>query len=85
MYLLLVDLTSLELHNGSQHLIARHVTRLLTWLQTLYELSPETPVLLVGTHAEQVRAVSFHDIWRIVQELLDQGLNKEINPLTKAN
>jgi hypothetical protein len=54
LYLLVVDLTALELHNGSHHLFARHVARLQMWLQALYELSADTPVLIVGTHAEQV-------------------------------
>jgi len=54
LYILVVDLTALELHNGSQHLFARHVSRLQMWLQALNEMAAETPVLIVGTHAEQV-------------------------------
>jgi len=54
LYILVVDLTALELHNGSHHLFARHVSRLQMWLQALSELATDTPVLIVGTHAEQV-------------------------------
>lgn len=73
LYLLTVDLTSLELHNGSQHLFARHVSRLQMWLQALYEMAADTPVLLVGTHAELVKSMSFSDIWHILEGLLDQS------------
>lgn len=73
MYLLVVDLTSLELQNGSQHLFARHVARLQMWLCALYEICPDTPVLLVGTHAEMVKSISFQDIWAILDSFLDQG------------
>jgi len=59
LYILVVDLTALELHNGSQHLFARHVSRLQMWLQALSEMAAETPVLIVGTHAEQVMSC-FH-------------------------
>ena len=57
LYILVVDLTALELHNGSQHLFARHVSRLQMWLQALSELATDTPVLIVGTHAEQVTII----------------------------
>lgn len=73
LYVLLVDLTCLERHNGSQHLFVRHVSRLQSWLQALHELSPDTPVLIVGTHAEQVKYMSFAEIWLIIEELLDRG------------
>jgi len=58
LYILVVDLTALELHNGSHHLFARHVARLQMWLQALYELAADTPVLIVGTHAEQASNVT---------------------------
>ena len=73
LYLLVVDLTSLELHNGSQHLFARHVNRMQMWLHALYEISPDTPVLIVGTHAELVKSMSFVDIWHILENFLDQS------------
>ena len=73
-YVLTFDMTSLEMHNGSQHLFARHISRLQMWMQALFELSPETPVLLVGTHAELVRSSSsMTDIWDIVEALLDHS------------
>lgn len=59
--LLLVDMTSLEVgQNGAMHqqTFARHVTRTRMWLSALYELEPDSPVLLVGTHADLVRATS---------------------------
>ena len=61
-YVLAVDLTALELHNGSQHLFARHVSRLKMWLQALSEMAADTPVLIVGTHAEQVSDIPSHHI-----------------------
>ncbi len=73
LYLLVVDLTSLELQNGSQHLFARHVNRMQMWLEALYEVAPYTPVLIVGTHAELVKSMSFSDIWHILENFLDQG------------
>jgi hypothetical protein len=74
LYVLTVDLTTLELQNGSQHLFARHINRMQMWLQALYELSPDTPVLIVGTHAELVRAGGgLGDIWHIMERFLDQG------------
>lgn len=73
LYLLVVDLTSLEMHRGSQHLFLRHLSRLQMWLKALYEISPETPVLIVGTHAELVKTVSLMDIWNTLEGLLDQA------------
>jgi hypothetical protein len=74
LYILTVDLTTLELQNGSQHLFARHVNRMQMWLQALYELAPDTPVLIVGTHAELVRpGGGLSDIWHIMERFLDQG------------
>ena len=74
LYVLTFDMTSLEMHNGSQHLFARHVSRLQMWMQALFELSPETPVLLVGTHAELVKSSSsMTDIWDLVETLLDHS------------
>ena len=72
-YLLTVDLTTLELQNGSQHLFARHINRMQMWLQALYELAPDTPVLIVGTHAELVKSIGLGDIWHIMERFLDQG------------
>lgn len=73
LYLLAVDLTAIQPHNGCQHLFARHVNRIQMWLQALYELSPETPVVLVGTHADQVRSASLGEVWNIIEHLLDHG------------
>ena len=65
LFILVVDLTALELHNGSHHLFARHVARLQMWLQSLYELSADTPVLIVGTHAEQVTTLTGYSQVRV--------------------
>ena len=74
LYLLVIDLTTFELQNGSHHLFARHINRMNFWLQALYEVAPDTPVLIVGTHADIVKTMSFQDIWIILQEkCLDQG------------
>lgn len=69
-YLLLIDLTSLEHHNGSQHLVARHIARLQMWLQSLYELSPDVPVLIVGTHADVAKSVTFYDVCMTLDGLM---------------
>lgn len=79
LYLLVVDLTSLELQNGSQHLFARHVNRMQMWLEALYEVAPYTPVLIVGTHAELVKSMAFSDIWHILENFLDQGRAHHMN------
>ena len=36
-------------------------------------MAPYAPVLLVGTHAEMVKSMSFNDIWHILENFLDQG------------
>ena len=74
LYLLTIDLTTLQLHNGcQQHLFSRHLQRVQMWLQALHEVSPDTPVVLVGTHVDQVRSVSLNDIWNVLDGLLDKG------------
>ena len=73
LYLLVVDLTSFELKNGSQHLFARHVARMRMWLRALYEIAPDTPVLVVGTHAELVKSMSYSDLWCLLQDVLEEG------------
>ena len=78
LFMLAVDLTTLELQNGSQHLFARHVNRMQMWLQALYETAPDTPVLIVGTHAELVKSMSFTDIWHILGNFLDQSRGHHI-------
>lgn len=66
--LLLVDLTSLEPSPGNgatgqhyHHQPVRHVTRTRMWLEALYELEPDSPVIVVGTHADLVRSTSGFD------------------------
>jgi len=73
LYLLLIDLTTLDHSNGTQHLVTKHINRLQMWLQGLYELSPNTPVLLVGTHADLVRSMSFTDNLSVLDSLLNKG------------
>ena len=81
LYLLAVDLTSLELQrNGGaasqqQHLFSRHLSRLRMWLRTIYELNADVPVVVVGTHAELVnqKAAPFGSIWHAVEALLDRS------------
>ncbi|KAK2144478.1 hypothetical protein LSH36_752g01024 [Paralvinella palmiformis] len=84
LYLLVVDLTSLEIQNGSQHLFARHVSRLQMWLQALYEIAPDTPVLIVGTHAEMVKSMSFADIWHVLEGVLDQGRTHHVKRFAES-
>jgi len=38
LYLLVVDMTTLEIQRGTQHLFNRHVNRLQMWLTALYEV-----------------------------------------------
>ena len=78
LYLLVFDLTSLELHNGSQHLFQRHVNRMQMWLEALYEIAPQTPALIVGTHADSVKSMSFNDIWRILENFMDLGRGQHL-------
>lgn len=80
LYLVLLDLTTLEQHQmGSPpHLLVRHLARLQMWLQAAYEMSPTTPVLIVGTHAELVKAVTFHDVCGLLDELLAGGRQNHV-------
>lgn len=75
LYMVLVDLTTLEQHhNGSPpHLVTRHLARLQMWLQAMYETSPKTPVLIVGTHADLVKTITFQDVCLLLDELLERG------------
>ena len=75
LYMVLVDLTTLEQHhNGSPpHVVTRHLARLQMWLQAMYETSPKTPVLIVGTHADLVKTITFQDVCLLLDELLDRG------------
>ena len=79
LYILVVDLTALELHNGSQHLFARHVSRLQMWLQALNEMAAETPVLIVGTHAEQVSQL----LHVFTENVANLRAKQEVSPLSR--
>ncbi len=84
LYLLAVDLTALELQNGSQHLFARHVSRMQMWLQSLYDVAPHTPVVIVGTHAELVKSMAFGDIWHNIESILDQSRHHHVKRFTDS-
>ena len=68
LYILVMDLTTFEMQNGSHHIFTRHINRMSAWLQALYEVAPDTPVLVVGTHAETVKTVTFNEIWLAVKD-----------------
>lgn len=73
-FLLTIDISTIQPHNGChQHLYQRHMCRLQMWLEALYELSPNTPVIIAGTHADHVKNSSYHEIWAAVERILDRG------------
>lgn len=73
--ILTLDLSMFETQNELQHaLSSRHLAGLELWLEALQELYPRTPVMLVGTKAEQVKSSStFSLTLKSLEELLDKG------------
>lgn len=73
LFVLVVDLTSLELKRGGHQLVKRHLGRFQMWLRALYELSPDTPVLVVGTHAELIKPFVLVEIWKTLEGIMSFG------------
>jgi len=80
--LLLVDMTSLEPSPGNtsanhhyNNQPARHVTRTRMWLESLHELEPDVPVIIVGTHADLVRSTSGFDA--LLDELFSPAIRQQ--------
>ena len=79
--LLTIDLSVFEAPNELQHVqTSRQLTGLELWLETLEELYPETPVMLVGTKSEQLRSSStFSVALKALEEVLDRGRSCHIH------
>ena len=73
-FLLAIDISTIQPHPGCHpHFYHRHMTRLQMWLESLYELSPNTPVVIAGTHADHVKNSTYLEIWSAVEEVLQKG------------
>ncbi|ESO12392.1 hypothetical protein HELRODRAFT_187855 [Helobdella robusta] len=67
------DLTIFEPQNVSQQIFfMRHIIGIQIWLETLYELFPNTPVILIGTKAELIKPISFSASLKAIEELIDK-------------
>lgn len=74
LFLLTIDISTIQPHPGChQHFYQRHMSRLQMWLESLYELSPNTPVVIAGTHADHVKNSTYFEIWAAVEEVLQKG------------
>ena len=72
---LTIDLTVFETQNELHHVLTnRNLTALELWLETLEEIYPKTPVLLVGTKAELIKSsTTFSSALKFIEALLDKG------------
>ena len=76
LYVLTFDLSSFEAQQNSPHIFARYLNRLQLWLETLFELAPLKPVILVGTKADVVK--NPERLWECLERLLDEGRDKHM-------
>ena len=76
-YVLTMNVSRLDLNAESLHKAIRHIQRMQLWLQMLYEISPETPVIIAGTHADSIKTTHSRDIWRFLKVGLFDSLHQQ--------
>ena len=85
-FLLTIDISTIQPHPGCHpHFYYRHMNRLQMWLESLYELAPNIPVVIAGTHADYVKNSTYLEIWTALEEILQKGKNFHLKRYLNEN